>query len=1077
MISQEKLIETIQQFFKGLAASSKDQPATENIKDTSVAVMTEDNHPKDKSTAVMTEDNNNQNNNLVVKTDTTQNDSSQTPQDTSHHGKDNANSNAQIQHANEINPLQTANDHAHYQLLAENHHIHKIITDKTVILSDASQVGDGFLIASNTQHDGNDKPSFMLTSAGLKEGNLSDELSSLFSNSNKDFSSPNLSFHSTNNFDHPDGSPFLFGGNAGPNFFVKAASAITGFFVTPEKAHAATLGAVNNDGDLSKLFTGFFTATTVVPSIEHQPLTSQPMAIIDKQVIFEDGQNHFFFITSPALSTVNASESATTITLTAIPNVPFTSSMLNISDGIGERPYIERGVTSTKISALQVGGGTSPGTIAINPTAATAATAVPGQVNLSLNTNDAHMLIAGNTVPANLISKVGLPPDAKLVYSMVNSVAPNILPIVDYSSTSHITSLTVAMNFGVPFHAATDVVLNTSNGLAVVLFDVSRGKGIVYVDSHDIIHGIALRGIMQNPGTVIQEGPYSYTHAADINHDGYDDLLFGGQNTDNALVLYGQDQIPSLINLTQLPASVSATQFILPEHNIVGVPISDSTVPLDGGSALNALPTPTAGVNYVGDFNGDGSPELIVEKHSVNYAYDSDLVYVINGQSTNYPSTVQLLPYGDPRLASGIVGVGVDSNGNVVENIHGITITGPLTNAQGTVAPDSFSVKGIGDMNGDGYGDLLAFSNNNTAYIIFGHPSGVTNAFANVVHLGNPSPYVMELFNLTGVASSTHVPTINDFNSGSLNGDGLNDILLTSAISPNSMQNSTIPLSQYLTIFNNSTGTEIGAILSGAALTDHHLSSILFGSSYGFYNSAGQYDISHIILGLNNQTTLIGHTGIDDIIGGTGDQTLIETAMGTTSSHFPGVVGSTLIGGDGTNVFEIADPVFHEIRGGSGFDTLTLHSGSLDLTRLPDPTAHDLASRADHIVHGIERINLGDDASLVLDPHSVLNLNTNLVSVLGLNSDGETEVGTLLVASNHPSSLDPAHAPTVILYNDAQHQWIAPDNNPNALPQVIDGQMLSSYGLANITAGGALALTGASIFVENNVHVQIHAAA
>ena len=561
-------------------------------------------------------------------------------------------------------------------------------------------------------------------------------------------------------------------------------------------------------------------------------------------------------------------------------------------------------------------------------------------------------------------------------------------------------------------------------------------------------------------GTLIDEGQYSYVKTGDVNGDSYTDMIFGDPHVASALLLYGPNVLstsfPTFISLAHVPAPFTDTVFNIPAHDIVGTPISPGTVPLDGGAALNALPNMSAGVNFAGNLLGNGAQDVLVEKFSTNYAFDSDLVYVIySTPGQNFASSVQLLPFGDSRLSHGIVGI--DANGL---GVHGFTITGPLIN--GKVAPDSISVKPISDINGDGYDDLIALSNNNTAYIIFGHPE-IDKGSSNI-NLGTHSPYALPILNLPNVASSTFVPSIDDIQSGYLNNDGLGSLLFDAAISSSSLlSHQTINYANYLTLINNGS-TDLAAVLSGVFLTNSSLSSsgTPFGSVYAFTHPVtGVVDTSHIVMGLNNQSVLTGTTGIDDIIGGnTFNQTLIESHNGTTDPNLPGIVGSTLIGGSGNTTFVVADSVFHEVRGGSGFNTLTLNSGSLDLTQVPNPSAPTLAQQADHEVVNIEKIILGNQASLTLNTSDVLNDNSNFQKIL--NPPGSVS-GNLLVAAPNSTGT------SLNLVNDPQHTWARVGGAGPPGPQ-IDGHSTSTFeSFVNGSTGIA-----AKVVVESNVAVHIH---
>lgn len=834
------------------------------------------------------------------------------------------------------------------------------------------------------------------------------------------------------------------------NFFINAASSLTGLFTSGEKAHAQTVAPFNNK--VVTLDASSFIAPdlSLIPTISHQAITGNQIAINGEKTIFEDGNNHLFTVSPSALTPFHS---------TGIMN---TLSLHGAATGIVDTPYFMR-AAGTSITAITPGGSVNTPGFIVDFFLSNPPPAVSGTTKLLLlqdqDITGQFAIIA--QVPASIDAKVSVPANSLLVYNQ--NLTSGLLSLSDYSLTSSITSVSGEQNLGNQgTNSPTGFVINTSLHLAILDF-VAASALIDVTTSSQLKAVFSFFTKTAGIGTLIDEGQYSYTKTGDVNGDSYSDMIFGGPGVESAILLYGPSVLntafPTFLSLSHVTSPYSATQFNIPQHDIVGTPLADGAIPLDHGAALNALSNTNAGANFAGDLLGNGGQGVLIERFSSNYAFDSDLVYVIYGHSgTNFASSVQLLQYGDSKLNSGIVGI--DNLGNYV---HGFTITGQLNH--GTVAPASFSVKSVGDLNADGYSDLAVLSNNNTGYLIFGHPE-INNGSSNI-NLGTPSPYVLSFLNLPTVAGSALVPTIDDIKSGLLNNDGLGDLLFNFTISSYSLQNQAMNYANYLTSITNKFGTELGTILSGAFLTDSTISptGAPIGSSYAFINPVtGLLDTSHILTGFNNQGILHGTSGIDDLIGGTNSQILLESGKGATNPNLPGVVGSTLIGGNGNTIFEVADTVFHEVKGGIGFNTLRLDSGSLDLTQVSNPSAASLAQQADHQVFNIARIELGDQVSLTINTDAVLTDNNTPTTLL--NPPSGTVLGNLLIAAKTGAT-----GASVTLVNDAQHTWTL-QSGPFLHPPQIDGHSLLTY--TSVIGAPTSGSNAATVVVENNVAVHTH---
>ena len=487
--------------------------------------------------------------------------------------------------------------------------------------------------------------------------------------------------------------------------------------------------------------------------------------------------------------------------------------------------------------------------------------------------------------------------------------------------------------------------------LSLATLDDSHGFRIV-----GAAHGDAMGGAIATAG--------------DVNGDGYDDLLIGAQGADPggraeagaAYVLFGQ---PHGFSATETLADVDGVRGMM----MAGVDVADAT-----GLAVSGA----------GDINGDGLADVIVATQVASPGGRSfaGVSYVVFGQAGEIAATLEL----------------ADLDGGNGFRVPGLA----LRDRTGA------SVSAAGDVNGDGFGDLIIgasyahvanLQSAGKSYVVFGH-GGDFDASLNLDTLNGTNGFRIDglaSFDAAGFAVSA---------AGDINGDGYADLLVSA---PFANPRGIGQAGETFVLFGQATGFsarfdlasidgqnglrldgERGMDFSGVAVSaagdvdgDGYDDLMLSASNAGLNDSA-RFGVTYIVFGRDFAAAVrfAGASAADNLTGSAADEVLIG---GQGDDTLAGAAGSDVLKGGAGNDVLLFDPADRLLEGDRGVDTLRLGGAQLSL---------DLDAAGGPVLSGIEVIDLtgsGDNA-LYLRRASLLNLSDSSNSLRVDGNAGDSVV-------------------------------------------------------------------------------------
>jgi hypothetical protein len=358
----------------------------------------------------------------------------------------------------------------------------------------------------------------------------------------------------------------------------------------------------------------------------------------------------------------------------------------------------------------------------------------------------------------------------------------------------------------------------------------------------------------------------SVASAGDINGDGYDDLLVGADTADSAAgqtgaayVIFGKaGGFASEIDASSLNGANG--------FKLAGAAASESS-----GYAVSSA----------GDVNGDGLADLLVgAPYGQANGNVSGVTYVVFGKTGGFTATLDLA---------------------TLDGASGFRLTGEnVGDASG------LSVAAGGDINGDGYGDLIIGAyksrlhgyNTGASYVVFGKAGG----FAASIALGSLDG--TNGFRIYGEAGSDKFGR-SVSSAGDINGDGVDDLVVGAPYAD-----------------GGSFRSGVGYIIFGRQ-TDLTL------TGDGAANALNGRGANDHISGLAGKDVLSGLAG-DDIIDGGADNDVLSGGLG--ADDLVGGTGNDILGGDdGDDALNGGDGS-DKLNGGAGIDHLTGGTGADQLS-------------------------------------------------------------------------------------------------------------------------------------------------
>ncbi|MDA1012829.1 MAG: hypothetical protein O3A00_00075 [Planctomycetota bacterium] len=461
----------------------------------------------------------------------------------------------------------------------------------------------------------------------------------------------------------------------------------------------------------------------------------------------------------------------------------------------------------------------------------------------------------------------------------------------------------------------------SNEGRAVVVF----GKSTPFAATLDVNAITAADGFFINGETANSRFARSVASAGDVNADGFEDLMLGSQDaTATVTIVFGSD-------------AGFGTAFDI--ANIDGT---------NGFHVRSELNSPFSAISSAGDFNGDGTDDIVFSRIGAGS--------FVFGRTTAFPDVIN-----------------VGSFGSLTGDLDGTT--GFRTSLPTNIG---FSVASAGDVNGDGFDDVLFGTSNASAGVslLFGSSAERSNFeffpannAAAAIQLTTPASEQLG-FAVAGIGD-VNGDSLSDFALGAPTGGRVYTVFGSTTAFPVAFDLSTLDGDNSFRA--DSADGSVGRELAPAVdVNGDGFDDFLLGTSGNAYVvHGGNFTDSVTHLGDGDSNVLTGNANANILNGAQADDLLIGNGG-----------ADVFKGGAGDDTFSVPDLNFARIEGDNGTDRLSFTGTSLTL---------DLTNGVFGRLDSVEAIALtgGGDNTLIITDQQVLGLSpeSNSVTVLGNAGD------------------------------------------------------------------------------------------